>query len=637
MCGLAGVVRVSGTAPAEDAVSRSLAALAHRGPDANRVWRQGPCTLLHTRLRVIDLTARSDQPMVRAGKQEVAMAYNGEIYNFRELRSQLEQQGWDFSTTSDGEVLLQGYQAWGIDVFRRARGMWSVAFWHPAERRLVLSRDPLGKKPLLYAATAHGIVFGSNVSSILPLLDTRPAVDPVAIDCYLAHLVVPFEHSVFQGIVKVPPGGIVTWTPERGATVEQFWRVPEDVAPGNGDAVEEVERLLRQAVRRRLESDVALGVFLSAGYDSGLVAALAAQESRRPLLAVTAGTRGSGYDERNAARSVAARYGLEHRELEVPPLSAASLPRLLGELGEPFGDASLLPSYEVARAAREQITVALTGDGGDEAFFGYGTFRAAYWAVWYRRLVPAPLRRALEARTRDITVDGWRRRTAALFEYGAGPLASSFRNRMGFAPQQRARLLGGRGDHGLHRAEHVYAERLARWHNLNDADALRRTFFETFLPNDYLTKVDTATMAASLEARSPFLDLDLVEFVLRLPLDVSFPGGRLKALLQPLVRRHLPPEILHRPKTGFGVPVGEWLRGPLRGSFEEFVCRPGTLMADLVAPDVAREFLAAHVRGADHGTRLWALLALGVWAAVVGEGRWAPAEPLPVDGSTVVC
>jgi asparagine synthase (glutamine-hydrolysing) len=223
-----------------------------------------------------------------------------------------------------------------------------------------------------------------------------------------------------------------------------------------------------------------------------------------------------------------------------------------------------------------------------------------------------------------------------MFEYGADSLASSFRNRMGFAPEQRARLLGDRGSSGAHRAEHVYAERLSHWSNLNDADALRRTFFETFLPNDYLTKVDTATMAASLEARSPFLDLDLVEYVLHLPLDVSFPGGRLKALLQPLVRRHLPPGILHRPKTGFGVPVGTWLRGPLRGAFEEFVCRPGTLMTDLVAPDVSREFLAAHVRGADHGTRLWALLALGVWAAVVGEGRWEAAEPLPLDAAAVV-
>lgn len=634
MCGLAGVVRIAGPEPSDTSLARSLAALARRGPDAHRVWREGPCTLVHTRLRIIDLDPRSDQPMTRQHDERVVMVFNGEIYNYRALRAELEQTGWQFSTSSDAEVLLVGYLAWGVDVLRRARGMWAVAFWHPATRRVVLARDPLGKKPLLYASAPGSLVFGSTLPAMLPLLATAPALDRIAIDCYLAHLVVPFEHCVFQGITKVPPGGVVTWTPVAGVSVDRYWRVPDAIEPAAGDPVEEVERLLRQAVRRRLESDVPLGVFLSAGYDSGLVAAFAAQESGRALLAVTAGTQGSGYDEREAAHQVAARYGLEHRRLEVPPISSAGLPGLIGELGEPFGDASLLPSYEVARAAREQITVALTGDGGDEVFFGYATFRAAHLAEWYRRFVPARLRRHLHLRSRGITNDSWRRRAAALFEYGSGPLAMSFRNRMGFAPDERARLLGGRQS-SEHRAEHVYADRLARWAFLEDADALRRTFFETFLPNDYLTKVDTATMAASLEARSPFLDVDLVEFVLRLPINVSFPKGGLKALLQPIVRRHLPPAILRRPKTGFGVPVGTWLRGPLDDAFEEFVCRPGTLMEDLVDASVAREFLSAHKHGADHGTRLWALLALGVWAAVVVEGRWSYSDPLPVSAPAV--
>jgi asparagine synthase (glutamine-hydrolysing) len=376
---------------------------------------------------------------------------------------------------------------------------------------------------------------------------------------------------------------------------------------------------------------VQLGVFLSAGYESGIVAALAAQEGGGSLVAVTAGTLGSGYDERDAAGLIANHCGLDHRLLEVPAVSAGVLPRLMAELGEPFGDASLLPSYEVARAARREITVALTGDGGDEAFFGYATFRAAHLAERYRRLVPSRLRRMLHSRTDGITVDSWRRRAAALFEYGAGSrFADSFRNRMGFTPAQRAQLLrDGTGVRG-HVAEHVYADRLRRWAALPDADALRRTFFETYLPNDYLTKVDTATMAASLEARCPFLDIDLVEFALSLPVEVAFPGGRLKALLRPLVRRHLPNEILRRPKAGFGVPVGQWFRGALRDAFAEFVCRPGTLMGTLVDPVVAREFLTAHSRGADHSTRLWALLALGVWSAVVVERRWARDEPLPV-------
>lgn len=633
MCGLAGVVRLSGQETTRTAVTAALEALDHRGPDARQVWQEGPCTLLHCRLRIIDVAPRSDQPMMCEQGERVVMLYNGEIYNFRSLRDELALAGRTFMTTSDSEVLLAAYLRWGTDVFRRVRGMWAVAFWHPESRRLVLSRDPLGKKPLVYATNGSDgyVAFASTVTALLPLLDRTPAVDPSAVDCYLGHLAVPFEHSVFEGVHKVSPGSYVTWTPESGVIETRYWESPRRPVEFDGDAISEVERLLRQAIRRRLESDVPLGVFLSAGFDSGLVAALAAEESARPLVAVTAGTVGSGYDERELAQSIAEKYGLSHRPIEVPTASASSLPSLIGELGEPFGDASILPSFEVARAARREITVALTGDGGDESFFGYATFRAAQIAEHYRRWVPASVRRMLRDYTQHITTDSWGRRLGALFEYGATSLSDSFRNRMGFSRAERCRLLRQGQNPSGHVAEHIYEQRLRRWVDLPDADALRRTFFETFLPNIYLTKVDTATMAASLEARCPFLDIDLVEFMLRLPADVAFPGARLKALLRPLVRRYLPPRILNRPKTGFGVPVGQWLRGPLRVAFEEFVLRSGTLMTSLVDPQGARAFLEAHRRGADHSTRLWSLLALGVWSAVVVEKRWSRNDPLPMS------
>lgn len=629
MCGLAGVVSLTGEPPSDAAVSRALEALSRRGPDVQHVRRDRFCTLLHTRLRIIDLDPRADQPMERTRNQRVVMVYNGEVYNFPALRNELRKAGWNFTTTSDSEVLLAGYLTWGTDVFRRARGMWAIALWHPETQRVVLARDPLGKKPLMYTASPMALTFASNVTALLGLLDHIPQLDRAALDCYLGHLVVPFEHSMFEGVRKVPPGGVVTWEPGREARVERYWRLPEPGRMTVEDASAEVERLLRQAIRRRLQSDVPLGVFLSAGYDSGLVAALASQESRRQMVAVTAGTTGSGYDERAAAGLVAERFGMQHHLLEVPALSASALPTLVGELGEPFGDASLLPSYDVARAARQSITVALTGDGGDEGFFGYPTFRAVWLAEWYRRCVPRLLRRALRAWTRRVTGDTWRRRAAALLDYGADPLAVGFRNRMGFSREERSRLLPDGSPRG-HVAEHVYGERLARWRELPDADALRRTFFETFLPNDYLTKVDTATMAASLEARCPFLDLDLVELTLGLPAGVVFPGGTLKALLRPLVHRYLPAGTVGRSKTGFGVPVGQWLRGPLRPAFERFVVQPGTLMAELVDSAAARVFLSEHLQGADHATRLWGLLCLGVWAAVVVERRWSAQEPLPV-------
>jgi asparagine synthase (glutamine-hydrolysing) len=569
--------------------------------------------------------------MIRGEGHVVAMVYNGEVYNYRTLREELEQGGWQFTTSSDAEVLLVGFKAWGHTVFSRARGMWAAAFWESAEQRLTLARDPVGKKPLVYSAIGGRMIFGSTVPSVLALMDGVPQIDRNALDCYLGHLVVPHEHSIFRGIHKVPPGCIVTWIVGGQPHTTRYWAPPSPVQSGldRGEVVAEIERLLRSAVRRRLESDVPLGVFLSAGFDSGIVAALAAQESGRPLVAVTAGTTGSVHDERSSASSVARRHGLEHRPLEVPALSAATLPLLMAEIGEPFGDSSILPSYEVALAARREMTVALTGDGGDEAFFGYASFRGVHLAAAYRKVLPQSIRQALWRMTRRISTDDWRRRVAALCEYGAAPLARSFRNRMGFAPDERARLLRDMGNGHEHAAEHIYSERLDRLAGLPDAEALRRTWYETYLPNDYLTKVDVATMSASLEARCPFLDIDLVEFALRLPQSVSFPGGQLKALLRPLATGLLPSVVLARPKTGFSVPVSDWLRGPLRPALEEFVFRRGTLMSDLVDPGEARAVWDAHCRGADHGTRVWALLALGVWCAVVVERRWAGGDPLP--------
>ena len=633
MCGIAGLVGGSGNPMTPTATRAVLDALGRRGPDAANVRRGDGYTLLHTRLRIIDVSTGADQPMAFPAQSRIGMVFNGEIYNYRALRDELATLGWRFSTASDAEVLLAGYHFWDTKVFRRARGMWAVAFWHPDERRLTLSRDPLGKKPLFYTCSDR-CAFASNATALLALLDHTPPIDSEALDCYLGHLAVPFEHSIFAGVRKVPPGSWVTWRPGGQARTERYWRIPDQPGAAAEDVAGEVERLLRAAVRRRLESDVPLGVFLSAGFDSGLVAALAAQESGRRLVAVTAGTRGSGNDERAGAQLVAQRYGFDHHRLEVPALSSASLPRLLAELGEPFGDSSILPSYEVARAARQEITVALTGDGGDEGFFGYGMFQGVYLAERYRRLVPGAVRRALKVVTGSPDATGWRRRLGALCEYGSAPLRESFRERMGFTPQARRALLRQDWRPASHSAEHIYADRLARLRDLPDADALRRTLFETVLPNDYLTKVDTATMAASLEARCPFLDVELVEFVLSLPEQVAFGGARRKRLLRPLVRRLLPRELWRRPKSGFGVPVARWMRGPLRPAFEEFVLRPDTLIADVIDPAEARRFLDAHDGGADHSSRLWGLLALGVWAAVTVERRWPASDPLPVGAAT---
>jgi asparagine synthase (glutamine-hydrolysing) len=633
MCGIAGSIRLNGTCTTTAAGESVFAALAHRGPDSRAHWREGPADLFHCRLRVLDISTRADQPMERrdATGRRLIVAYNGEIYNFRALRESLQREGWTFTTTSDTEVLLNGYLAWGREVFRRARGMWAAAIWDPREGSLVLARDPLGKKPLVFALGAGAFTFASSVSALLPLLDHAPALDPTALDCYLGHLVVPWEHCILQGVTKVPPGATVEWRAGGEPRIERYWQVPDAPGPAPERPMDEVEALLRQAVRRRLESDVPLGIFLSAGYDSGLVAAMAAEESGRSLVAVTAGTSGSVHDERPVARLVAQRYGLDFRPLEVGAVSAAGLPMLLAELGEPFGDSSILPSYEVARAARREMTVALTGDGGDEGFFGYTVFRGVHLAAAYRRAIPRLVRGALSRATAADGAGPALRRAAAVLEYGATDLASGFRNRQAFGAAARRALL--QDPPAGHRAEHIFAARLARWSALPDADALRRTWVETHLPNDYLTKLDTATMAASLEARSPFLDVDLIEYALRLPASVAFPRARLKGFLRPLAERLLPSELLNRPKSGFGVLVEEWMRGALQPSLEEFVFRADTLMGRLVHPRAARALAAEHQAGADHAGRLWALLALGVWCAVCVERRWLPGDALPMRAS----
>jgi asparagine synthase (glutamine-hydrolysing) len=630
MCGIAGLI-ASGVpnlpSGADDAV---LLALARRGPDSARVWAEGPCRLFHRRLRILDVRERSDQPMeLRQDGRRLFMVYNGEMYNFRELREELNRQGATFATTSDSEVLLRGFHVWGDDVFRRARGMWALAFWDPDALELTLVRDPLGKKPLYYSKTPDGLAFASNIPAMLHLVSRTPEIDPDALDCYLAHLSIPQEHEVFRGIAKVPPGSIVRW--KRGEVqIQRYWQSPDRPSAGARLDLDHIEALLRQAVRRRLVSDVPLGLFLSAGIDSGLVAALAAQESSAPLVAVTAGTTGSGYDEREAAGRVASRYGLTYRPIEVPPLSAGALPALLGELGEPFGDSSLLPSYDVARAARAELTVALTGDGGDEAFFGYPTFRAVHFAAGYRRITASWLRTQLSRSTRHHVSRVTAQKLGAFLEYGSKPLESSFRNRMGFSVDQRKRLLRAGSSPNGHDAEHIYAKPLGRWRDLPDADALRRTFYETFLPDDYLTKVDTATMAASLEARCPFLDVDFVEHILGLPRRELFPRGENKAVLRRIAAKYLPDEIMERPKSGFGVPVATWLRTSLGPAMEEFVFRENGVLPELLDLREARTYMNAHLRGADHGTRLWGLLALGVWAAIFVDRRFRATEVLPM-------
>ena len=608
MCGFAGLAFTPGREVSHALLDRLSAVLAHRGPDGQGIYAEGDAAIVHRRLAIIDLSTAAGQPFERRD-HGVVLAFNGEIYNFRELRARLSGDGESFRTESDTEVLLVELARRGPKALQDVRGMFALALWEPARRQLTLARDPLGKKPLFYSRRGDGaIVFGSSLESILVMLGHTPPLDADAVSGYFANLVVPGNVSIYQGVARVPPGTFLRFVDGVEVQRERYWEPPLPVASRSTVVADELEHLLRQAVRRRFVADVPVGAFLSAGKDSGLVAALAVGESPDVLRTFSAGTSGYVHDERADARLVAEMLHTRHAEVEVPAVSASTLPGLLRQVGEPFADASLLPSAAIAAAARPHVAVVLTGDGGDELFYGYSVFNGMRAAARVRRVFPQQVLRALRRAVGDGRGRGWRNKVDALLQYSTEGLG----NRMGWDPKRRSRLLRN-PQPGSPEAIYALGELLAQ--GMSSEDALRHVLLRTWLPSDYLVKVDIASMASGLEARCPFLDLDVVEFALRIPSTTGFPHGRNKALLMPLVHKYLPPALHRRPKTGFGVPVRAWLLGPLRQAFEELVLRPGRAVQDWIDPEVAKAEFRVLEAGGVRADRLWALLVFGLWMA----------------------
>ena len=629
MCGIAGILDPGGVRA--DEVRAMTGRLTARGPDGGGVWTGEGIALGHRRLAVLDPTDRAAQPMARY-EGALRIVFNGEIYNFHALRAELGQLGERFVTASDTEVLLAGYRHWGDALWSRLRGMFACALWDEAHRELVLARDPLGKKPLFWRRDRARLAFASTIGALRSAFASTPALSPDAINDFLANTVVSGEHTIFEGVRRVAPGHVVR-VGRYGAIDERaYWRLSFDrkVAMDGEEAVRETARLLDQAVARRLVSDVPLGAFLSGGFDSGLVAASMARQSEG-VRTFTVGTPGSEFDERALAASVARHLGTRHTALALAPTTAADLPRLLAEVGQPFGDSSLLPSYAVARAAREHVTVVLTGDGGDEGFFGYTAFQGIFAASLLRRALPFP--RVLGGLSRAIDGSGkgtLRRRAGHVLRLAAGAQEDTLYNPMGFAIEERRALLRPELAARLELA--APERRLASlWRASDAADPVERfaaVWLDSTLIDTYLVKVDSATMATSLEARCPFLDVDLLEFLATVPRAVKFPRARRKHLLRPLVADRLPREILHQPKRGFSLPVHSWLRGALRPAFERFVLGGQGTISSLIDQSRARSLYERHLRGENHQSRLWSLLALGVWLAVDVDRTLAPDEPL---------
>ena len=632
MCGIAGIWG--------DANLQRLRAMAeslrHRGPDEDGFWtnRTHGIGLASRRLSIIDL-AGGRQPIANEDGRVVTV-FNGEIYNYRELRDDLATRGHRFSTNSDTEVIVHLYEDHGVDAVEHLRGMFAIAIWDEAERQLVLYRDRAGKKPLYYAETDQEFIFASEIKGLLAAQATGFDVDYQALVDYLTWMAIPAPATIYRRIRTLEPAELVVVRDHRIVRRRRYWRLEmlPKVETGFAEAVEQVDSGLREAVRLRLRSDVPVGVFLSGGIDSGIVTAMAAEEAPGPLKTVTVGFEDGSYDERPLARLVAERYATDHQEVLVNPEVTDVLPKIAAAYDQPFADSSAIPTYYVSQAAREHVKVVLNGDGGDEVFCGYRRYLAARLNAKLR-LLDGPWSRPLWQLAGAVLPAPRRLRTRYAFAHrmirGLG-LEPDERylawNVDGFSEGELRGLLkpdvweactGGEGPRELKPAARCVLE----LNDLGMVDRMLALDFAISLPNDLLVKMDIASMAHGLETRSPLLDHVLIDTASHYREGVKLSGRQTKPLLRALAERYLPDPIRVAPKRGFEVPLVRWLREDLREARDDLLLSPAGLLADLCD----RSYLERLVReqtGLDPrrwGTRVWMLLMLAMWDRHVRPGE----------------
>lgn len=617
MCGIAGVVGLRDRDETES-VARMCDALRHRGPDAAGFHNSPGAHLGMRRLAVIDVAA-GQQPF-RSEDGRITVVFNGEIYNHAELRRRLQQRGHTLVTGSDTEVIPHLYEEYGARFVDHLDGMFAIALWDEAQRTLVLARDRTGKKPLFYTEHNGELWFGSELKSLLAVPDLPADVDPVAVDLYLTYQYVPHPWTIFRGIRKLPPAHTLTWRDGR-IHLDRYWSLqypqadPAVPADPQELAAELREHLLR-ATRIRMPSDRPLGAFLSGGLDSAAVVAAMAQQSSEPVRTFSIGFTHASYDELPHARRVADLYGTVHHELVVEPDIEALLPRLARGFDEPFADSSAVPSYALAEMAARDVVVALTGDGGDESFGGYGRYPHA---LRLPGTLPPRVQRMLGLASRwsgrRETPEVRRRATKALqlAAEGSGPIAYA-RLMSYFETEQRQRLYRAdfAAEIGDWDSDRVIAD---AWHALADTDPVNRLLgvdVATYLPGDLLPKVDITTMMHSLEARSPLLDTQLMQWAAALPGSLKVHGGATKVLLKQALAPWLPADLIHRPKQGFGIPREEWLAGPLREMCGDLLGASEGPM-QWFDPHEVRRLQPSRTPDPSSGRRQWALMMLQLW------------------------
>jgi asparagine synthase (glutamine-hydrolysing) len=661
MCGIAGLLAPrSGDADGITATLQKMTrSLAHRGPDAEGFWREGEVALGHRRLTILDLSDAGAQPM-RSKSGRHVIVFNGEMYNHLDMRRDLAADGATpgWHGHSDTETLLAGITHWGLDeTLQRAKGMFALALWDRSEKRLSLARDRMGEKPLYWGLAGQALVFGSELKALRAHPDCPRGVCREALAQYLRFMYVPAPRSIHPGLYKLEPGTILTVDgapptrpPEQpirpeghygSISIRRYWDMNAVIAAGaqnqikdEGDAVAALGEVLGKAVQRQMISDVPLGAFLSGGVDSSAIVALMQAQSARPVQTFTIGFDDTAFDESPHATAVARHLGTEHTMLRVTDTDARDvIPHLPDLYDEPFADSSQIPTHLVCRAARQHVTVALSGDGGDELFGGYNRY---FWGpkIWNRfALLPHPVRSGLGKVIRSVPLSVW---DAAGFQYNRLRSGSTGISKLGDKAHRLGDLL-----RTVRTTDELYRSLVSEWsleagimlsiskdptsqlddplpeNGVDDPAMLMMVQdMRSYLPDDILCKVDRAAMGVSLETRTPFLDPDVIALSTRLPMAMKIRNDQGKWALRQVLYQHVPREMLERPKAGFAIPIGIWLRGPLRDWAEELLSHERLAKDGFFDPDIVRQTWAEHLsRRRDWTTRLWAILMFQAWHA----------------------
>ena len=623
MCGIAGVVYSEPGRSVDPGVLKRMAdSIAHRGPDADGFHIDQNVGLAHRRLSIIDLEG-GDQPI---GNEDgsVQVVFNGEIYNFRELRSELESKGHKFQTFSDTEVIVHLYEELGDRCVEKLRGMFAIALWDSRKQRLLLARDRVGIKPLFVSVNDGRIVFGSELKPLLAHGDVRREIDPAAIDEYLNYGVIPGNRCVFRGVEKLLPGHVLTvdvpnWRIER----RRYWQLRfESFETLSVDEWQEaILAKLDETVRLHLLADVPVGSFLSGGIDSSIVTGLASRALSTPIQTFSMGFREAEFNELPAAREIAEHFGTEHTEQVVSPDAVSLLPQLTKFYDEPFADSSAVPTFLVSQIASQHVKVVLSGDGGDEALGGYSRYAHDLKEASVRRFIPNWLRRPfLSTLAAAWPKADWLPRPMRLKTFLTNmslPPGEAYANTLSLCRLPlRHQLLNADFASGVKRHNPAHAAANGFLNGGSDPlNGMIAADMATLLPDDYLVKVDRASMANGLEVRPPMLDHEFLELCARVPARMKINHGETKWLLRQTARSLVPPSIIDRPKQGFEIPVDQWFRGPLGELFRDSVLSSASPVGDIVNRSTAQQMFDRHCRGTGrHGSTLWSLLTLASWA-----------------------